>query len=444
MTRTRLAPVDAAWLQMEEPDNLMMITVLLRFAGPVDVEELRAALDERLVRRYPRFSRRIDAPDSGWGRAAWVPDEDFRTADHVRETRLAAPGGEDALRRLVSDLLSTPLDLRRSPWQLHLVQGVATPSDGGSSGSALVARLHHAIGDGMALASLLLQITDERERALDDDDVAPAVPLAVPPGLADRLRLAAGVVVELLRLLLSPSDPPGPLRGRLSQSKDVAWTERLPLHRVKAVAQAAGVTVNDVLLTVAAGALRSATTARGEEPVDVRASVPVNMRPADARVDEDLGNRFGVFFTPLPLSLADPRDRLEAVAQGMSVQKGGAQAVMSLAVLTVLGRIPRLAEKVMVRVLGSKASCVMTNVPGPREALSLTGVEIEQILFWVPQAGRVAVGVSVLSYDGTVTVGVAADRRVFSDPQAVADAVPGQLEELAAAVGAPRPDAVPR
>ena len=445
--RRRLDPVDAAWLQMEEPDNLMMITVLMRFEGPVDVERFRADLLDRLVARYPRFARRIDNPTSGSGRSAWVPDEAFEVADHVTETALPAPGDEEALRTLVSALLSRPLDLSRSPWHLTLVQDVPDPDGSGRPTGAMVARLHHSLADGMALAALLLDITDEREaqrrQEAEDADEGPGTAVAEragAPGVLSRLRgsapLAGRVVVEFLRLLLSRADPPNPLRGRLSRTKDAGWTGRLPLERVKQVAAAGGVSVNDVLMTVAAGALRSATLARGLDPVDVRASVPVNMRPLDRPVGRDLGNRFGVFFTPLPLSVPDPVARLRAVSSGMTVSKGGAQAAMSLVVLTVLGRVPRLAERVLVRVLGTKSSCVVTNVPGPREPLTLAGSRISSIQFWVPQAGRVSVGVSVLSYAGTVTVGVACDREVFADPQQVADAVAPELEVLAAAVGA--------
>jgi diacylglycerol O-acyltransferase / wax synthase len=452
---------DAVWLGMDSPDNLMIVTAVLRFAEPVDWDRFTATVWERLVGTYPTFGQRAVPSPGPFESPAWSDDVDLDLDQHL--VRVDLPVGEQPLQDLVSELLGQPLDMRRPPWQFHLV-------DQPGSGSAVVARLHHCIADGIALASVLLSLTDP------EDGAEPTTPGTEPPatkphrGLRTRiaessadvaavtgvpvgprarparravatLRLGISVVTHGLGILFAARDPRTRLAGRLGRRKGAAWTRPVPLADVKAVAGALGGTVNDVLLAVTAGALRRHLLEHGERPHDLRIFVPVNLRPADQPVPRSLGNRFGLVFIRLPLSVPDPVARVRAVQERLRPRRARAQAAATFAILSIVGALPPWAHRLAVRLVGAKSTAVVTNVPGPRTPVRLAGARLARIVFWVPQAGSVALGISILSYAGEVTVGVAADRNVVPDPGVLADAFETELTALVdvvPAVGSPR------
>ena len=420
--RTKLSPVDAAWFRMDEPANLMMITGVIEFDAPVDWDKLTEVVAERLIERYPKFSQRI-RPGSLVTRAAWEDDPDFELSDHLPRVRLADPGDRHALETLVSELLSTPLDLESSPWQLHLI-------DGYGDGCAVLARLHHSIADGIALASVLLSLTDSPDAPLG---VTPA-PVRHRGGPLAPLRAVWAVLhglLTFLRLLTLTPDPATVFRGPLQPIKRAAWSEPIPLDDVKRVARANGGTVNDLLMAVAAGAIHRYLAAHGQPTPDVRVMVPVDLRRG-APVPRDLGNRFGLVFLPLPTGVADPRQRLRAVQRSMTRLKKTDEPAVTFAVLELLGLLPTAVEKLAIRIFGAKGTAVMTNVPGPPGELTLAGSRVSGIQFWVPQAGRVGLGVSILSVSGAVTIGVASDVSLVPDPQEIVDGFLAEYAVLAA------------
>ena len=420
-TGRALSPVDAAWLRMDEPANLMMITGVIEFDAPVDWDKLTEVVAERLVERYPKFSQRI-ARGGLLTRARWEDDPAFVLADHLPRVQLAAPGDRAALEALVGDLLSTPLDLSGSPWQLHLI-------DGYGDGCAVLARLHHSIADGIALAGVLLSLTDSAV------DVPPAA--AAEPRRPNPLRTAWAVLrglMTFLRLLTLTPDPQTVFRGPLQPVKRAAWSEPIPLDEVKRVARANGGTVNDLLMAAASGALHRYLAAHGQPTPDVRVMVPVDLRRG-APVPRDLGNRFGLVFLPLPTGTADPHQRLRAVQRSMNRLKRTDEPAVTFAVLELLGLLPGFVEKIAIRIFGAKGTAVMTNVPGPPGELTLAGSKVSGIQFWVPQAGRVGVGVSILSVSGAVTIGVASDVSLVPDPQEIVDGFLADYAVLAESAG---------
>ena len=461
----RMSNVDAAWLGMDSPDNLMMVTAVLHLDEPVDRERLAAVLEHRLVSRFPKFSMRPLPSGSPFEQPVWTTDPEFDLHRHVVEAGTLAD--DAAVAALVSDLLSQPLDMRHSPWQFHLVDVPAGVGSAGSSGSlpgsALVARLHHCLADGIALAGVLLSLTDDNPHAPPDSpagagsagestadprrpglrsrvaegsrDVAavtgvdPLVPRSVRQAAAS-IRFGWRVLYTGLGLLFAARDPRTRLSGRLGTRKVAAWSDQLDLALVKRVAAALGATVNDVLLAVTAGALRRHLLAHGDRPYDLRIFVPVDLRPPDEPVPVTLGNKFGIVFIKLPVAEADPVARVHAVHQRMSKVKGGAQAASTFAILAIVGALPSWGHRLAVRVLGAKSTAIVTNVPGPREPVFLAGARLTRLAFWVPQAGSVALGVSVLSYAGEVSVGVASDHNVLPDPGEITRAVEAELADL--------------
>ncbi len=466
---SRMSNVDAAWLGMDSPENLMMVTAVLFLDGDVDDERLTDVLQHRLLNRYPKFSQRPLPSQTPLEQPVWTDDPDFDLSRHLVHAGRRGPG-DAGIAELVSDLLGTPLDMTHPPWQFHVVELVDDSPDAGPR-TVLVTRLHHCIADGIALASVLLSLTD------DDPDVPADVVAEVVttdmrdprrPGLRARVTDGAAEVVAAtgaidaapprrgrvhqvldhgrfwwrvlttgLGLLFATRDPRTRLRGRLGARKGAAWTASLDLASVKRVASALDVTVNDVLLAVTAGALRRHLMAHGDRPHDLRVFVPVNLRPPDRPVPVSLGNRFGIVFVRLPVSEPDPVERVRRVHRRMGAVKAGPQAAAMFAILAIVGGLPTWGHRLAVRILGAKSSAVVTNVPGPREPVFLAGTQLNRLVFWVPQAGSVGLGVSILSYAGEVTIGVAADRRLVPDPARITADLEAELRDLLRLVTGP-------
>ena len=424
----RLSGPDAAWWQMERPDNQMVITGVLTFAEPLEWERVRAAVVERLV-CHDRFRQRVD---ESAGPARWVEDERFDLDRHLLRVDAPEPGGREALQSLVGDLMSAPLDPRRPLWQLVLVDGYA-------GGSAIVARIHHCLADGVALVHLLLSLDDAPDNDASDAPRAAWTPAALrlpPPPASFAGRAARGVatgvayLASAVGLLAMRSDPRSPFRGALGAQKVAAWSEPMPLDELKAVGRARGATLHDVVASTVAGAMRRYAEKHGRIPGrGVRAVVPVNLRAPEEL--GTLGNRFGLVFLSLPVPVADAGERLRRVKRSMDRLKRSPQALVIYLLLWVLGRLPRWVERIVVAILGKNATLVMTDVPGPREPVWFCGRKVRELMAWVPQSGRVALGVSILSYDGRVQVGVAADAGVVPDPDALVAEFGAALKELA-------------
>ncbi len=464
MTHARelMSLVDKAWLHMEQPVNLMMITGVMIFDEPLDVATVRRVVEERLL-HFDRFRQRLVGVEASVGTPYWEPDPHFDVNAHIHHIALPAPGDQATLEALVSDLASTPLDFSKPLWQYHLI-------DNYGSGCVLVSRLHHCIADGIALMGVLLSMTDDEPQpervdemmaveerpgrlALMVDQMGAAwragrhwIEVAAHEGV-ESLRhpthaweLARGGLsgaARLARIMLYPPDPDTIYRGRLGTLKRTAWSHPLSLAAVKEVGQAVGGTVNDVLLTAMAGALRRYMEQRGQmaDGLTIRAFVPVNIRPLEEALQ--LGNRFGLVVLPLPIGLADPRDRLQALKAAMDEIKSSPEAMVSWAVLAAMGLAPTEVETRGLQFFTAKASAVMSNVPGPRRPIYLGGRRLQSIMAWAPASGEMGLSVTIVSYAGQVWLGVMSDAGLVPDPDHIVAAFEAEFAMLHQAYPAP-------
>jgi diacylglycerol O-acyltransferase len=416
MARETLSGVDAAWLQMDRAVNTADVVAVLRLRGGLSAPRLRRLLEEQLL-VHRRFRQRIAR--GALGRPAWEDDPRFSLDRHVSEHRLGPE--EDALDAYVSAVASAPLDLGHPPWRIHLLRM--------PGGSALVAKLHHCIADGFALVAVLLSLADEptasrrphRARAFRDvaSLSAPRAALlaaARDPRRAAAIAGAAGIMAWALgRMVGLPPEPATPLKRPLGGERRVACSRPFPLRSVRAAARARGATVNELLGAVAAGALRAWLIESAQLPAgDLRALVPVNLRPVGA--ERKLGNEFGLVFLELPLTAWTVEARVERLHARMQALKASADALVTYGVLWLLGYLPAALEQLVNAFFTTKASLVLTNVPGPRRPLSLAGHRIERMMFWVPHPASLGLGLSILSYAGEVVVGVRADAAVVPEP----------------------------
>ena len=447
-----VSPPDAAWLRMESPTNPMTITGVLGLGTEFTMDDLREFVGERLV-PFDRFRMRIDGVDSA--RPRWVEDEGFDLDHHLGEVVLPAPAGKAELEAAVSRLMSEPLSFEHSPWSFHLVRHVADQA--GMAGSALIGRLHHVIGDGIALMHVLIHAVDEyydpenptgrtprRDKAAVTTRVATTLKNAGaetadlvlhPSHLADRLTAAGAGVGALAHLLAMRPDSHTAFKGAASSQKLAAWTEPIALDTVKAIGTAMDAKINDVLMSAAGGAIRRFFQNRNEpiKDVTVRVAVPFNVRPLERA--HELGNSFALVFVELPVSQPTARERLATMKARMDAVKKTAEPAVVFGILQSIGRAPMFVHRMVVKMFSEKASGVMTNVPGPTEPLHIVGAPVTTLMFWVPQAGDIGLGLSILSLNGTVRVGVTTDASLVSDPSALARAFEQEFAALAAEFG---------
>jgi diacylglycerol O-acyltransferase / wax synthase len=459
-----MAPVDCAWLRMDGRNNLMVIHGVHLFDEPLERSRLLGILGGRLA-QVPRFRRRIVERR---GRLCWEESPRFDPKAHLVETALPPGSGDQELRALVSSTMGVPLPFDRPPWEVTLVHGYG-------AGSALIWRLHHCLGDGIALMVLMLALTDVRP---DGDSGTGAHAWGSDNPLADLFaggRLSPvealghleGVMPEGAKLLVRPAemmaktsrwvralgwlptfmrlslrwpDPRTRFKGPpLTGEKRVAWSRPIPLADVRRAKEAVGGTVNDVLLTAITGALRRYLEGCGESTkgLTLRAIVPVSLRPL-VRMHE-LGNQFGLVFLPLPVGVMEPRRRLDLLRRGMLALRRSLEPLVVLHVLTIMGRLPLFLHQLVVRIFGTKGTAVLTSVPGPNRELYLAGRPLRGMVFWVPQSGRIGMGISIITYAGQVRVGVTTDTGIVPDPEQLIAGFEAELsciEELCAASAA--------
>jgi predicted flap endonuclease-1-like 5' DNA nuclease len=156
--------------------------------------------------------------------------------------------------------------------------------------------------------------------------------------------------------------------------------------------------------------------------------IPVNLRQETARIE--LGNRFGLVFLSLPLGIDDPLDRLFELKRRMDDLKGSQEAVVAFGILNAIGMAPSDIENIVVNIFGAKATAVMTNVPGPRGQIYFAGAPVREMMFWVPQSGRLGLGVSIFSYNDQVWLGVATDQSLVPDPETIIAYYGEEIDEL--------------
>ena len=467
--RVLMSNVDKAWLEMDSATNLMIINGVLFFDSKIDFETLKQILLERFVARYARFRQRVVAQG---GRLYWEDDPHFDIRAHVRRYALPEPGDMATLQTVVSAIVNEPLDRRKPLWRYLLIENV-------EGGSVLLARLHHCIGDGIALIRVLLDMTgstpEESQRKLQEpldrhhghaNPIDPIVHMAQGAvagtrALASTLAgqtlqtldnprhplevvrsagiiSAAGAAI-LAKLLILPPDRRSVFKGELGAIKRVVWSKPLDLARVKQIGGSLGATINDILVAAVAGALRRYMLAVGDDPArgDINAMIPVNLRPEGTK--RELGNEFALVYLELPVSLEDPFDRLLATKRHMDVLKNSPEPFLVYQILGAIGALPLDLARQATTWFSTKASAVLTNVPGPRQQLYFAGSRLTNLMFWVPQSGEIGLGISIISYAGGVTLGIMIDERLVAEPQLIMDGFEQELATLEARVQAHAP-----
>jgi diacylglycerol O-acyltransferase len=457
MPRKPFSYADHAWLRMNDPNNLMIITAMMTFDTPVDYERLKDTVEHSLL-RFKRFHQRMVQPRFSFQRPYWENDPNFKIEAHLRRISLPPPHDQRTLQELISLLMGRDLDYSRPLWQFYLVENYG-------DGSAFIARLHHSMGDGIALMQVLLTLTEpalplppasQPRAALQSKDQSPNEPIQTlksttihtthwgakdmleegkkmlldPSHAVGRARQGIDFAAAVGKLALRWPDPQTVFKGPLGKGKRAAVSEPLELRDIKFIGKTLNGTVNDVLVTAVAGALGRYVDYRGKtaEDLNIRSFIPVNLRPV--ALDEDLGNKFGLVFLSLPIGIKDPVERLRKVKQNMDELKSSAEAVATFGIINLIGAVPSWLEEIAVTFFDTKGTTIMTNVPGPRSQLTMAGAPISTIMAWVPQSGRISLGFSIISYNDKVWLGVATDQGLIPDPETIVSMFYQEYEEM--------------
>jgi WS/DGAT/MGAT family acyltransferase len=458
----RLTGLDASFLALEKGGAHMHVGSVLVFDGEAPrYEEFLAAIESRL-HQVPRYRQKLAFPPLSQARPVWVDDPHFNVAYHVRHTALPAPAGDQQLRKLAGRVFSQQLDRSKPLWEIWLVNHVNEDQ------FALVCKTHHALVDGISGVDIITVLFDlepdppEREpgpawyprpepsgAALLGDAVTELVSAPIDTGrsvlgaLSDP-RKAGGAAARTLGGLASMAAagiggaPPSPLNTRIGPHRRFAWVES-DLQRFKAIKGALGGTVNDVVLAVVTGALRDHLLRRGREPegLELKAMVPVSIRAEAER--GALGNKVAAIYAPLPVGIADPRERLKTIHDALSDLKQSGQAVgaeritqlAGFAAPTVLNQAARLQSRQRF------FNLTVTNVPGPQFPLYMLGRKLNAFYPMVPVVLNTALGIAIMSYDGKLFFGLLGDYDAMEDLDAFAADLASALDELSAAAGVP-------
>jgi WS/DGAT/MGAT family acyltransferase len=466
----QLAPNDAFMLYTEAPGSPNQIASLgifdpstapggrVDFSALIDYFASRIRLGKAFRRRLVRVPLDLDDP---W----WVEDANFDIEYHLRHTALPAPGDWGQLCNLVARLHSRTLDLTRPPWEAYLIEGLDAVPDVPAGSIGLLVRVHHTAIDGVGGIELLSALFQ-----LDPTEPPPEVPDAwrpePVPGSCDLLgraaisaaarpvRLARGVARALPQAIRIPGRlrtreiqlpaltvPTTRFNARVSPHRvfDGATVPLAGLKTIKSVVP--GATVNDVVLSICGGALRTYLSKLGELPEhSLAAVVPMSLRTESEAGEE--GNRVAQFFCSLHTDMADAGARLEAVVETTRIAKGSQQALGAPALQQMSSVFPGALFGLALRAnaeLGRRTgtsgllNTQISNIPGPPIPLYCAGAKLLKMYGLGPVVTGAALIHVVMSYCDQVTFSFTSDRQILPDPTVYAEALAGSFEELRAA-----------
>ncbi|MEO1063302.1 MAG: WS/DGAT domain-containing protein [Actinomycetota bacterium] len=483
---TRIAPEDLTWLLMDRPNNLMHVNALVAFDDPPDVDALVEVVLERMVRRYRVMSQIAVERDGVW---TWEDDDQFSIDRHVRPVRLD-DGGVDAVRAYVSAQFSVPFDRSHPLWELQLLSvpdqdaggylysrfhhgiadgirlvqlllGACDPADGATPtavGRNTSEEHHHplervlhvverSVADtvdyvghaGQAVSSAARRLVSTTNPLGLSHHIGEAVDLVRHPDrLVDALTGIASVDNEssnswreIGRLLLSDGHDAEAWAGHPGVDKSVAWIDGFPLDGLRSASRARGASLNDVLLAAVSLALTDYLEERGVDDVtDLSWMMPVSLQPVDPTLPDRLGNHFVVVMLSMPLGIRKPAALIDEIHERTTRLKRSVEPMVAFGVQRLVAEAPSSVARQVTDFFAGKTIGQLTNVPGPRVAMTMAGAPVRSILGWVPTSGDQPLGVCLFSYDGTLSVGVSSDARMVPDPLHLVELVERHLESL--------------
>jgi diacylglycerol O-acyltransferase / wax synthase len=437
--RERLSLDDVQILRLESAaikGHTGKVLILAPDSGgrPSRASELRGRVAERIA-AFPRLRERIEEPKLRLGRPAWVDAPEFDLDWHVAEPGHADPLSDEEFRRAVGDVLSKRLDHARPLWRFDVL-----PLTGDRVG--VIGRIHHAMADGVSAIRLAAGLLwDEQAskpvpgtpRNPTASGAKPASSGKAAPPATGEARILVRLPAALWRELRPGAD--SALDQHIGPGREVAWTA-FPLERLKRIGHRAGegITVNDVVLAVVAGGLRSWLAGDGGRPHDLRVQVPVCLHAREEEKGE-LGNRDSFLNVDPPLAEPDPLARLRLINTETRERKLEHDADALYAFFHAIGRFRPLYRGVTRLTSGPREFALsVSNVPGPRQRAVILGHAVEQFCSFAEPADRHALRVSVISLGGELAFGLCSDPEAITDLDGLRGSLADSIAELEGAI----------
>jgi len=438
----RLSAQDNSFLMMESPKTPMHVASTLIYElgplrtedGGVDFARIKQAT-EGYLHRIPRYRQKLHFIPIEGG-AVWVDDQHFSLDYHVRHAALPRPGTEAQLKKLASRIMAMPLDRSRPLWETWIVEGLE------GDRFAVITKIHHCMIDGSSgvdVAQIMMTMEPNRDmpeapryhprpaptnRELLRDELLrrASLPAQVVRGvrefaaqaedLREELTSRASVLGAMLGMASSADETP--LNGSNGPHRGFDWLT-VELEDMKAIRRGLECTINDVVLTIVTGAVRTYLQLRGVDPrhIDFRVSAPVSVR-SDAEKGE-LGNRVSSWILALPIDQDDPREQLRAIHATTQELKDSRQALGVEMMMQVAEWTPSILLSLGSQAINGPINTIVTNVPGPQFPLYLQGAKLQGIYPQVPLLGGLGVGIALMSYDGRVCWGFNTDPDIVPD-----------------------------
>jgi diacylglycerol O-acyltransferase len=449
MAAGRLSGLDTAFLCLDHDVSPMHLggLAIFRPVHPGDPERVVCLLADR-AQRLPQLRQRVQPAWFPLTAATWADDPGFRAEDHIHLHHLDCHGSRDEAAALAAELMVRPLPRTRPLWEFHVISGV------GGDRFAVLIKMHHAFGDGLSALDIGFRMLDGfRSRdggatscgAVDDGSPSSTQPSTlsrlwpVPgnvrdavEGVVGQVAEASGIAASMLRRVRLPA-PGSPLVISSSGHRALA-TARLDLRQIRRIRAHYGGTVNDVLLSVVAGALREWLVARGDsvEGLILRAFIPVSLRARSG--DRTRGNRLSGFLCALPVGEPDPGQRLLKIREAMEQSKAAGTGRGAGAIPLLADRLLPAVHRVAAPVAGQGASLLfdlmVTSIPLPAIRFTLDGAELEEVFPLAPLAAGQALVVGLSWYRDSAYVSLLADREGLPDVPRLAEAIQPAADAL--------------
>lgn len=439
-----LKHMDLLMWNVDHPTGLTNITAIMFFKSPLDIDKVSTILDQK-VDDILKFKERVVMKN---GKPVWHYDELFDIKSHVHRVALPGEGNDKALMEMVSDLISTPLDYTKPLWQIHIIENY-------KGGSALLWRIHHAIGDGASLVTALLGLTDFKglpnrkskqhgskksfswnkkwKEAIHISETTLNKVKGIINNPKEREEIIDGIsntYNDIKSIITASNNSNSIYKGELGVQKLAAWSKEISLSDIKKISKHYNVKVNDTLLAILSGALRRHMEFHHQDTnIEFNIACPVDMR--QSANDMDLGNKVGAIVLNLPIDIVDVQQRMKLISDKTSRLKKSLEPSLAYYYTQFISDfIPKKLELYSAKILGSKIMALLSNVPGPKESISFAGEQIENIMFWLPHTYSMGMALSVLSYNNKVMLGITVDSKVIKDPEKIVSNFELETEQI--------------
>jgi len=461
--KKKVSKTTSFWLEIEQPNNLSVLTGLIELSAPIHLKTLHSLVERRLL-HVNSFLERVVEDQEHKKNYYWVKDDHFDIRTHIQMVRLKNPNDIKSLHEMMTDIMSVPLDMNKPLWQFFLV-------DKYQSGCAIITKTHQALMDRVDLIRVLTSLSDsvdgnrpkkcpqldpypksqwkrfseslfqQTKTCIDYSSKAASTlmtsimqPLTNPFYLIEKIRLAMGTTADRIsetgKLLFMNSDSDSILKGNLGKIKQYAWSREFPLKDIHYLAKATNSTVNVIYISTLTGAIKQYLKYR-KNPVDyreIRAITPVDTRMNTGGYSGIV--RFGLIPFDLPVHIDDPLLRITEIKRRIQNIDLLPDAVSVFGFLIHLGMSMQTFTQKIAIPFSQKSSLLMTNTQGPKRTLFINNIPVSNIMFWLPRIGHIGLGTTILSYDQNVRLGMACDNNQISDPKAFIEAFELQLTRL--------------